>query len=288
MNTFDLTLLNNENNLLKWMDDEGFSFLNLLKNVSERTDYHPEGNSFLHMKIVMHMTFSLNLSTDEKIAALCHDLGKTITGGQYQWPNGETKLLENNSHSGHDQLGLSLINQMFDSGYFPESARLLALAVSKYHQQIHQIFKLNKNSCATIINDLNLLKPKNLNISDFTKSLAMVCLADAKGRLGFENEPYPQHLALIAMGNKAFELINSNYENQRNQLIRKRNDIILENAQKSDYYNTDKTKAFINSKKEFNNNNPNFLDQFQFSFNELLHQELLKVKPTKTLTPASK
>jgi len=59
--------------------------------------------------------------------------------------------------------------------------------VMQYHTHCHKVFDLRASTLTDVLNALGAFKPNN-TLADFLSA----CEADAKGRTGLENAPYPQ------------------------------------------------------------------------------------------------
>ena len=55
-----------------------FDILEECRDIGQNTDRHPEGNVFIHLLQSMHFAFNETDDIDLIIAAMFHDIGKTI------------------------------------------------------------------------------------------------------------------------------------------------------------------------------------------------------------------
>ena len=69
----------------------------------------------------------------------------------------------------------------------PNSFKALALQVMQYHSHCHRAFELRASTLTDTLAALGAFKPVN-KLPEFL----LACEADAKGRTGFEDSPYPQ------------------------------------------------------------------------------------------------
>jgi tRNA nucleotidyltransferase (CCA-adding enzyme) len=111
-----------------------------------------------------------------RFAALLHDLGKGITPKE-QWPK----------HLEHEENGVPLINALCDRYRVPNEYRDLAVHVSRYHLHCHRANELRANSILKLFKNTDAFRRP-----DRFQQFLMACEADARGRTGFENQPYPQ------------------------------------------------------------------------------------------------
>jgi tRNA nucleotidyltransferase (CCA-adding enzyme) len=112
---------------------------------------------------------------------LVHDLGKAKT---------PSDILP--SHRGHEIGGLPIIKQMCDRLRIPKKYQSLALAVSEYHLHMHKMFDLRPQ---TVLNMLE--KTRSLMDDQRAQQIAHCCIADARGRTGFEDRDYTQAALFI-------------------------------------------------------------------------------------------
>jgi tRNA nucleotidyltransferase (CCA-adding enzyme) len=137
--------------------------------------WHPEIDTGIHTLMVLEQAVKLSDSLAFRFACLVHDLGKALTPKE-KWP----------SHKGHGFLGLQAIKDLCLRLRVPNECRDLALLVSEHHTVIHNAFELQ---AATLVK----LMDKNDAWRKPQRFLQMLqcCIADSKGRTGFEDKDYP-------------------------------------------------------------------------------------------------
>lgn len=87
----------------------------------------------------------------------------------------------------HCHTGLKVIKQLCSRIKIPNEYRDTALVVCEHHTNIHRAEELRANTKLKILNKLDVWrKPERL------KQLLICCEADHRGRLGLEDNPYPQ------------------------------------------------------------------------------------------------
>ena len=161
--------------------------------------WHPEICSGDHTMMVLQQAVKLTPNNENKtairFAAVCHDLGKSLTKSEH-WP----------SHRGHEKAGLPLVEKIAKQLKVPNYCKQLALKVCEHHLHCHKAFQLKASTLLRIFNQLDVWR-KPQEFDDFLLS----CKSDFLGRLGFENRPYPQEqylkdamLAACAVNAKAF------------------------------------------------------------------------------------
>lgn len=144
--------------------------------VPQPAKYHPEVDTGIHSLMVLQMATALSPSTVVRFAALVHDLGKAATPKE-SWP----------SHPGHEQLGATLIEQLSQRLKVPNEHRELGIMVSLHHTRCH---RAGIHSADDLFTTLELTDA--LRRADRFEHFLLACEADARGRLGLDNNPYPQ------------------------------------------------------------------------------------------------
>jgi len=138
--------------------------------------YHPEIDTGLHTLQVLEQAVKLSDDPVVRFAALTHDLGKGITPAA-QWPH----------HPGHEVTGLPLLEALCDRYKMPNTWRTLAAKVMRYHGQCHRALELRPGTVIDLFHHLDAFHQRD-RLEDFLTA----CVADARGRPGFEQTPYPQ------------------------------------------------------------------------------------------------
>jgi len=138
--------------------------------------WHPEIDSGIHTMMVVEQAAKLTQDPLVRFSALVHDVGKALTPPD-KWP----------SHHGHGQSGLKLIKALCERFKIPNAHKELALMVSDHHCKIHRCDDLRKDTVIKLFDKLDAWrKPER-----FAQFL-LACEADARGRLHFEDNHYPQ------------------------------------------------------------------------------------------------
>ena len=153
-----------------------FPELERLFGVPQPAQYHPEIDTGLHILLVLEQAARLSQDTRVRFAALVHDLGKGLTPKE-QWPH----------HPGHEQRGLTLIEGLCERYRIPNDYRELASLVARYHGHCHRVQELRSSTLLKTLKALDAFRRPER----FAQFLA-ACEADARGRTGFEETPYPQ------------------------------------------------------------------------------------------------
>jgi tRNA nucleotidyltransferase (CCA-adding enzyme) len=167
-----------------------------LYGVPQRADYHPEVDTGAHVELVCDMAASLAPGDDlVGFAALAHDLGKALTPAD---------ILPR--HVMHEQRGVASVLALCERLRVPGEHRELAVIACREHLNVHRIDELKPAT----VHDLfarcdGFRKPARI------AQLAAVCEADARGRAGLSDSPYPQadtlrrlHAAALAVRSADF------------------------------------------------------------------------------------
>ncbi|EGM69072.1 multifunctional CCA addition/repair protein [Shewanella sp. HN-41] len=138
--------------------------------------WHPEIDTGVHTLMVLAQAAQLTQDKSVRFAALVHDLGKALSPKEHL-----------PKHHGHGQKGLPLIKALCTRLRVPNEMRDLALLVSDQHQNIHQAFELRAETIVKMFDKADFWrKPERLN------QVILSCIADMRGRTGFETHGYPQ------------------------------------------------------------------------------------------------
>lgn len=156
--------------------DKIFPEINCLFGVPQPEKFHPEIDTGIHVMLCLEQAALLSSSPEVRFAALVHDLGKGVSPKAH-WPH----------HFGHETQGLPILEQMCTRLRVPNSFKALAMQVMQYHTHCHRAFELRAATITDMLAALGAYKPTH-KLPEFL----LACEADAKGRTGFENAPYPQ------------------------------------------------------------------------------------------------
>jgi len=150
--------------------------IDALFGIPQTAKYHPEIDTGIHTMMVIEQAVKLSDDPLVRFAALVHDLGKAVT---------PKDILP--SHKGHEKGGLPIIKSLCERLRVPKKYQSLALAVSEYHLHMHKMFELR---AGTVLNMLQ--KTRALVDDERAHQVALCCIADARGRTGFEDRDYKQ------------------------------------------------------------------------------------------------
>ncbi|MGB3916203.1 MAG: multifunctional CCA addition/repair protein, partial [Thiothrix litoralis] len=153
-----------------------FPEVDRLFGVPQPAQYHPEIDCGIHTLLVLQQAVKLSAAPEVRFAALTHDLGKGLTPAD---------ILP--SHHGHELVSRELTTQLCDRLKIPTRFRELAEHVAEQHGRIHKALELRPKTFLKVLETTDAFrKPERF------EQLLLACEADAKGRTGFEERPYPQ------------------------------------------------------------------------------------------------
>jgi tRNA nucleotidyltransferase (CCA-adding enzyme) len=163
--------------------------------VPQRAEYHPEIDTGVHLMMVLDMAARLQAPLAVRFACLTHDLGKGTTPAD---------MLPR--HIGHEQRSAKLLKGVCERLRVPTDCRELADVVAREHGNIHRSGELGAAALVRLIERCDAIrKPARFD------EVLLACECDARGRLGFEEAPYPQRArlgaALVAVQSVATSVI---------------------------------------------------------------------------------
>ena len=144
--------------------------------VPQPAAYHPEIDTGVHTLMALERA---TLETDNplvRFATLVHDLGKALTPAE-RWPQ----------HRGHEELGADAVDALAQRLRIPNDYRDLGRLVCLQHTRCH---RAHRHSAAERYTTLELSDA--LRRPERFELFLRACEADARGRLGLEQQPYPQ------------------------------------------------------------------------------------------------
>ena len=156
--------------------------LNRLWGVPQRAEYHPEVDTGVHVMMVLQMAARLGASLPVRWACLMHDLGKGTTPAD---------VLPR--HIGHEQRSSQLLRTVGQRLRVPTDCTELADVVAREHGNIHRSGDLNAAALVRLLERCDAFRKP----ARFADAL-LACECDARGRLGMEEDAYPQRQHLLA------------------------------------------------------------------------------------------
>lgn len=156
--------------------DNLFPEIDNLFGVPQTAKYHPEIDTGIHLMMCLKKSAELDHDNDVRFAVLTHDLGKANT---------PEDILP--SHHGHEQRGVTLTRHFCQKWRVPKAATELALITCEYHTHIHRAYELKPSTLLNLFIKTDVFRrPERFH------KMTQACLADARGRINFEDTPYPQ------------------------------------------------------------------------------------------------
>ncbi|OOG44000.1 multifunctional CCA addition/repair protein [Polaromonas sp. A23] len=151
--------------------------------VPQRAEYHPEVDTGVHLMMVLDMSAQLEASLAVRFACLGHDLGKGTT---------PANVLP--KHIGHEERSAKLLKNVCERLRIPTDCRELAAVVAFEHGNIHRSAEFSAAALVRLLERCDAFRKP----ARFAEVL-LACECDARGRLGLENEAYPQRLRLASV-----------------------------------------------------------------------------------------
>ena len=164
-----------------------FPEIDALFGVPQPAKWHPEIDTGVHTLMVLEQAVRLSAESTVRFAALVHDLGKGVTPRSL-WP----------THHGHEEKSVALIDALATRLRIPTGHRDLAVLVARYHGNVHRAFELRAQTVLEFLEKADAFRrPERF------AQVLLACEADARGRTGFEAQPYPQRQYLQAARDEA-------------------------------------------------------------------------------------
>jgi tRNA nucleotidyltransferase (CCA-adding enzyme) len=153
-----------------------FPEIDALYGVPQPARWHPEIDTGVHTLMALQCAAQLSDSPAVRFATLVHDLGKARTPPEL-WP----------SHRGHEEVGVALIQALATRLRVPNAFRDLSVIVARQHGLVHRALELRPATVLKLLEECDALRRPQR----FTDVL-LACEADARGRGGLGERPYPQ------------------------------------------------------------------------------------------------
>jgi tRNA nucleotidyltransferase (CCA-adding enzyme) len=138
--------------------------------------HHPEIDTGRHLLLSLQQAVHLGADPLVGFAVLVHDLGKGTTPVE-EWPR----------HIGHEARGARLVRELCQRLRVPKDYRELGVLAAEYHTLCHRALELRPRTLLKLLQTLDAFR-KPLRFEQFL----LACEADARGRQGLEERPYPQ------------------------------------------------------------------------------------------------
>ena len=154
-----------------------FPEIDALYGVPQRAEFHPEIDTGVHLEMVLDAAARIAPGDDlVGFCALTHDLGKALT-----------PVDELPRHVGHEHRGVAPLRELTARLKVPTEYAALAEQVCREHLNAHRAFELKPATVLKLLSSLDALRrPARLDV------FLAACEADKRGRLGHEQDDYPQ------------------------------------------------------------------------------------------------
>jgi len=144
--------------------------------VPQPARWHPEIDTGVHTLMALRCAARLSDSPAVRFATLVHDLGKARTPREH-WP----------SHRGHEEASVALIQALAARLRVPNAFRDLGVIVARQHGLVHRALELRPATVLKLLEECDALRrPQRF------AEVLLACEADARGRGGLAERPYPQ------------------------------------------------------------------------------------------------
>jgi tRNA nucleotidyltransferase (CCA-adding enzyme) len=148
--------------------------------VPQPPQHHPEVDTGVHLMMVLDQSARIAAPLPVRFACLCHDLGKGTTPPEL-WPR----------HLGHEARSVELARAMCSRLKVPTDCAQLAELVAREHGNVHASAKLDATALMRLLERCDALRrPQRF------EAALLACECDARGRLGLEDQAYPQRARL--------------------------------------------------------------------------------------------
>ncbi len=161
-----------------------FPEIEALFGVPQTAKYHPEIDTGVHLMMALKQSALLGFDNETRFAVLMHDLGKAATPAE---------VLP--GHRGHESRGKDLVTGFCRRWRVPRAHRELALITTELHTLVHRALELRPTTLLKL-----LLRADCLRKPERFQKMLDACLADVRGRTGFEDRDYPQADYLARLG----------------------------------------------------------------------------------------
>jgi len=153
-----------------------FPEIDALYGVPQPAKWHPEVDTGVHVMLALRYSAKIGAPISVRFGVLTHDLGKALT---------PEDILP--SHRGHEEAGVPLVEALSERLRVPNGFRDLAVLCARHHQLVHKAPELRPDTMLKLFEATDAFRrPERFS------EMLLVCEADARGRTGLEDRPYPQ------------------------------------------------------------------------------------------------
>lgn len=149
--------------------------LDRLFGVPQPALHHPEVDTGVHVMMVVDYAAAQKYSLSVRFAALTHDLGKGTT---------PTDILPR--HIGHEERSVNLLKEVCKRLKVPNDCKELAHVVARFHGKVHAVHEMRPGTIVQFLYDTDAIRQPE-RFEEFLRA----CECDSRGRLGYNNKPFP-------------------------------------------------------------------------------------------------
>ena len=149
--------------------------------VPQPAAHHPEVDTGVHLMLVLDMAARLAAPLPVRWACLVHDLGKGSTPKD-EWPR----------HIAHEARSVELARSVCERLKVPVDCRDAALLAAREHGNVHKADTVGAAALVRLLERCDAFRR-----SELFEHVLLACEADARGRTGLEDRPYPQRERLL-------------------------------------------------------------------------------------------
>lgn len=150
-----------------------FPELACLKGVPQTKKYHPEGDVWTHLMLVIDSAAQISTKLEVLFSCLTHDLGKGVT---------PEDILP--GHRGHEESGIPILKGLCKRIKVPSKIQKIAEKVCRYHFKCHIVTELRSSTILKLLTKLDSFRSPQ-----YLKDFVVCCTADNMGKL---SNNYPQ------------------------------------------------------------------------------------------------
>lgn len=161
--------------------------INQLYGVPQSPRWHPEIDTGVHIELVLAQAAELTDDSTIRFAALMHDIGKGLTE-RAQWPD----------HAGHEEKGAVLLKAVTRRLKVPRAYHEQAYCVTRFHGEYHHFRDKTAEEKLSMLERLDVFRRPERG-----HAFLIGCLADFRGRPGYEQQEHPAQVAFHAAWNAA-------------------------------------------------------------------------------------